>query len=143
MQRTVLIILLTIPVLYLNCAGWTIPGSDINRELLAVAESIRKDRSLVYTLDQKKVGTSGYFYIMRSDGRISYHPKKGLINFSFRDYAFAKKILSERNGCVVSTADRITRYIFYREIDKNEILCLTMDSSEVDGNLPACVQADN
>lgn len=143
MQRILLITLLTIPALHLNCAGWTIPYSDINRELRAVAESIKNNRSLVYTLDQKKVGTSGYFYIMRSDGRISYHPKKGLINFSFSDYAFAKRILSERNGCVVSTADRITRYIFYCEIDKNEILCLTMDCSEVDGNLPECVSVEN
>ena len=118
-------------------------AQNINRELFAAAESIKKDRSLVYTLDQKKVGSTGYFYIITSDGRISYHPKKALINFNFSEYPFAKKILKERNGCLISAADSKTRYIFYCEIGMDEILCLTIDSNEVDDDSRDCNSADN
>lgn len=143
MPRTLSITLIIMSMLYLHCASWTISAQNITRELQASAESIKKDRSLVYTLDQKKIGATGYFYIMRNDGVILYHPKKALINFSFSEYAFAKKILKEKNGCLTSTADRITRYIFYCEIDKNEILCLTIDSNEVDETSLDCSSTDN
>jgi hypothetical protein len=138
MQRSILITVMIATISHFQCISWTLSIKNINRELTDTAESLKKDRSLVYKLDQKKVGATGYFYIMKTDGRISYHPKKGLINFSFSEYAFAKKIIKNKNGCLVSTADSRTRYIFYNDIGGGEILCLTIDSSEIDENAFSC-----
>jgi hypothetical protein len=135
------ILLITLPVLFclnLCCAGRMVTGSNIKKELIKTAESIKKDRSLIYTLDKKTIGKTGYFYIIRNDGRISYHPKKGLINFNFSEYPFTKKILKERNGCLTYTVDAVVRNIFYRELDADEILCLTIDSNEFDETVYEC-----
>jgi len=143
MKKIISLTLLVLSILDLHCVSRTITGRNIKTELNAVAESIIKDRSVVYTLDQKKVGATGYFYIIRTDGTISYHPKKALINFNFSEYSFAKKILKEKNGCLVSSADNKTRYIFYCGIGMEEILCLTIDDNEVDDDFQDCNSTDN
>ena len=143
MKKILTITLLSVFAVNFHCSSMGITAGSINIELDKTAESIKKDRSQVYTLDQKKTGATGYYYIIRSDGRISYHPKKGLINFSFSDYTFAKKILKEKNGCLVSSAEGKRRYIFYREIGREEILCLTINSNEVDEHPEDCDSIDN
>ena len=119
---------LSLSILY--CATTGIDEYSVQKKLNSRAESIKKDRNSVYELDNKTIGKDGYFYILRSSGKISYHPQKALIDVDFSTFSFVKEILLKRNGCIIMQAEGTGRYIFYREIDENEILCLTIDKSE-------------
>ena len=130
MKKNFLTSLTFLSLITLCCATSGVDEYSVHRELKAKAESIKKDRDYVYKLDNKTIGKNGYYYILRSNGRVSYHPKKALIGVNFSAYPFVKKILTERNGCIMMEAEGVSKYIFFREIDEQEILCLTIDKSE-------------
>ncbi len=138
MKKKVLKAFMTFLLINLSCSGLQITGPGLRKELLKSAESIKKDKSNIYKLDDRVIGKKGYFYILRSNGTISYHPRKALINVDFSRYPFVQKILNERNGCLSSNADGVHRFVFFREIDADEILCLTIESSEFDETVDQC-----
>jgi len=122
--------LITLSLLNLFCSEMQITESNVKKELHSAAASIKKDKYAIYKLDDRTIGKKGYFYVIRNNGTISYHPKKSLINFDFSRYPFVQKILNDRNGCLFFNADGTGRYVFFREINSEEILCLTIDSIE-------------
>ena len=130
MKKKFLTSLTILSLITLYCTTTSINEYNVQKELNDKVKSIKKDRDYVYKLDNKIIGKSGYFYILRSNGTISYHPKKALIDVDFSAFAFVKKILSEKNGCILMETEGVSKYIFFREIDENEILCLTIDKSE-------------
>ena len=130
MNKKLLAALYILSLIALYCTTTSVNEHNVQKELLKRAELIKKNRNYVYKLDNKTVGENGYFYILRSNGKVSYHPKKALIDVDFSAFPFVKKILMERNGCILVQAEGVSRYIFFREIDKDEILCLTIDKDE-------------
>ncbi|MCL2154803.1 MAG: hypothetical protein FWH53_03980 [Leptospirales bacterium] len=130
MKKKLLTSLTILSLITLCCTTTGINENNVQKELNDKAKSIKKDRDYVYKLDNKIIGKNGYFYILRSNGTISYHPKKALIDVDFSTFTFVKKILSEKNGCIIMETEGVSKYIFFREIDENEILCLTIDKSE-------------
>ncbi len=131
-------ILTALSLMNLCCSGIQITGNNVKKELHASREYIKKDKANIYKLDNKIIGKKGYFYIIRSNGTLSYHPKKALINVDFSGYPFVQKVLKDRNGCIAFNADGIPRFIFFTEIDSDEILCLTIESSEFDETVIDC-----
>jgi len=133
-------ILLTIGLSFaiFSCSGMQITEHNVRKELQQTAESIKKDKKSIYKLDSKTVGQKGYFYMIKNDGRISHHPKKGLINSDFSRFQFIQRILKERNGCLSFNADGTRRYIFFNEAGGDEILCLTIDVSEFNDPVYGC-----
>ncbi len=121
-----------------GCSGIQITEQNVRKELQQNAESIKKDKTSIYKLDSKTVGQKGYFYMIRNDGRISYHPKKGLVNSDFSRFPFVQRILKERNGCLSFNADGTRRYVFFNEAGGDEILCLTIDMSEFNEPVYGC-----
>jgi hypothetical protein len=138
MKRKITIILLCLSLLNLFCSGMEITEDNVRNELRLAADSIKKDKNSIYKLDEMTIGNRGYFYIIRNNGTISYHPKKALINFDFSRYPFVRKILKERNGCLSFNADGTQRYVFFSEIDSEEILCLAIDSIEFSDTVYKC-----
>lgn len=134
-----LLIIIAFSISIICCSGIEITENNVKKELTSVADSIRKNKKSVLSLDDRIIGKKGYFYIIRSNGKILYHPKKALINFDFSDYPFIKEILNRRNGCLSLNADGIQKYLFFSEIDSEEILCLSIDSSEFTGPVQGCV----
>lgn len=130
MKIKISLIIIAFSVLNLYCAGIQISGPDVKEMIQTAADSIKKDKNNVYKLDNAAIGRSGYYYIIRNNGTVSYHPKKALINYDFSGFPFVQKILKQRNGCITSGADGMQRYIFFAEIDSSEILCLTIENSE-------------
>ena len=130
MKKKSLTVLSFLSLLVLYCATTGVDEYSVQKKLHASAESIKKNRNSVYKLDNKTVGKNGYYYILRNSGRVSYHPKKALIDVDFSTFPFVKEILLKRNGCIMMQADGVSRYIFFSEVDENEILCLTIDKSE-------------
>jgi len=138
MNRKISITLIPLFFINLYCSGMKITDYNVKKELQSAAETIRKDKKNIYKLDNKIIGKKGYFYIIRSDGKISHHPKKALINSDFSAYPFVRKILEGRNGCLSFNADGLRRYVFFTEIDSGQILCLTIESGEFDGTVYEC-----
>ena len=138
MKTKIVIILAILSLLNLCCSGVQVTGQNARKELNSAAESIRTDKSRIYKLDGRTVGEKGYFYAVRNNGTISYHPKKALVDSDFSRYPFIQRILKERNGCFSFNADGSWRYIFFTEIDSSEILCLTIGSSEFADTVDEC-----
>jgi len=138
MKKKILISLLFLSLTALYCTTTNIDEYSVQKELYDRAESIKKNRNSVYKLDNRTIGKNGYFYILQSSGKISYHPKKALIGVDFSTYPFVEKILTKRNGCIMMEIEGVSRYIFFREIDKDEILCLTIDKSEFKEKVVNC-----
>jgi len=122
----------------LCCAEMQVTETYIKKELHTAADSIRDNRNSVLKLDNIIAGKKGYFYIIKSNGKISYHPKKALINADFSGYSFVRKILNDRNGCISLKADGIQKYVFFEEIDTEEILCLAIDRMEFIEQINEC-----
>jgi len=120
------------------CSGIQINENNVKTKLISEADALRKDKAGIYKLDKKIIGNTGYFYIIRNNGTLSYHPKKALINFDFSRYPFVGKVLKDRNGCLSYNADGFRRYIFFTEIDSSEILCLTIESGEFNDPVTGC-----
>lgn len=138
MNRKITIILLSLSLLNFYCSEMQITEDNVRRELQSAADLIKNDKNSIYKLDNRTVGNKGYFYIIRNNGTISYHPKKALINFDLSRYPFVQKILKDRNGCLSFNADGILRYVFFSEIDESEILCLAIDNIEFSDTVYKC-----
>lgn len=137
-MKKLIITLTTLTLIIPGCSGLQVTSDNARKELQSAADSIKKDKKNIYKLDEKSFGRKGYFYIIRNNGRISYHPKKALINFDFSGYHFVKNILKERNGCLSFNTDGTGRHVFFREIDTEEILCLTIESAEFSEPVYGC-----
>ena len=138
MKIRILKTLFVLSILIPGCSGMQITGDSIKQKLSSTADSIKKNKADIFKLDNKTVGNKGYFYILRKNGTISYHPKKALINFDFSGSLFIKKILNKKNGCISFNADGVRRLVFFTEIDSGEILCLTIEDIELDEPINDC-----
>ena len=138
MKKEILIIIAVLSSGIFSCSAMQITEDNVRKELQQTAESIKKDKKSIYKLDSRTVGQKGYFYMIKKDGRISHHPKKGLINSDFSRFPFIQKILKERNGCLSFNADGTRRYIFFNEAGGDEILCLTIDVNEFNDPVYKC-----
>ena len=138
MKIKISLIITVLSLLHLYCSDIQISRNSVLKELNLTADSIKKDKRYIYKLDNKTVGKNGYFYIIRTDAKISYHPSKALLNYDFSRDPFVQRILKERNGCLSFNANGVHRYIFFTEIDSSEILCLTIGSLEFTGPVYEC-----
>ena len=82
-------------------------------------------------LKNKRLGLSGYFYVIDHEGRIVYHPKEALIGMSFRDNPFVRRLILKRSGCIEQHIEGRRRVIIFRSIDQYRILCLSISSFEI------------
>ncbi len=137
-KKQILITLSALTLGIFSCSAMQITENNVRKELQSAAESIKKDRKSIYKLDKNTVGRKGYFYIIKNDGKISHHPKKGLINSDFSRFPFIQKILKERNGCFSFNADGTQRYVFFNEAGGDEILCLTIEAGEFNDPVSGC-----
>ena len=138
MKKEILIIIAALSFGIFSCTGMQITENNVRKELQQTAESIKKNKKSIYKLDSKTIGKKGYFYVIKNDGRISHHPKKGLINSDFSKYPFIQQILKEKNGCISFNADGTRRYIFFHEAGGDDILCLTIDMNEFSDPVYGC-----
>ncbi len=142
MKITIPLIAIMMALPLLQCSEMQITGFSVRNELNSTADSIRKNRNYVYKLDDKTVGKKGFFYIIRNNATVSYHPVKALSEYDFSGDPFVQRILKNRNGCVSSCSNEACRYIFFTEIDSNEILCLSIDGTEFGEPVDGCIKAN-
>ena len=106
----------------------------LKERVSAASEGISSGSVKIQDLERFNGGGKGYYYLITSEGRVIYHPKKGLIGSDFSRYDFVKRILEERNGCISSDTGGVPRIILFRSFDRDDILCYTIEENQVPGS---------
>jgi len=130
MKRSIflLIVLAIIP----SCAGSSVVDTPaIYKNYDSVIASLKKDRRNYYELRTKRVGVSGYYYIIDRDGLVVFHPRTVLIGADLKGYWFISQVLESGSGCFHYKLGNINHLVFFRPINVNETLCLSIPSAEV------------
>jgi hypothetical protein len=104
----------------------------IDSAFTMILRDVRRHSDYPLVLKERRIGLTGYFYLIDSNGRILYHPEEALIGLSFRDNPFIRKLLEKRSGCFEQLIEGQNRVILFRSVDAHRILCLSILSSEVD-----------
>lgn len=104
----------------------------IDSEFDRIIRGVNRNSEFLSTLKDRRLGLSGYFYVIDYEGRIIYHPKEALIGMNFRDNPFVKRLLQRKSGCIEQHIEGRSRVIVFRVIDAYRILCLSIASFEID-----------
>ncbi len=110
----------------------------IREEFDRISRMVEQDRSRVRRLENYRVGETGFFYIIDREGIVVFHPEAVLIGRSFGSFPFVKAILEEKEGCLIYRVGSRRQAVLFAHLNRREIICLTMELSEVHGELPAC-----
>ena len=116
-----------------------IPINKIKMDFSSVSNFVKKSRSSITDLNKKRLGITGFYYIIDSDGVLVYHPQNVLIGRSFRSYWFIEIILAEKSGCIKYNLGEKENTIYFRPLNDSEILCFSIMSEEVKDNSSNCI----
>lgn len=127
---------LTISLVFLSlicaCAHLSVISKNtIDKKFDTIITNVNRNSQYIYRLKKMHIGSSGYFYVIGTNGRIVYHPKEALIGMSFMKNSFVKKMIEKRTGCTMQHIKPENRIIIFRPINTSLILCMSIDPSEV------------
>jgi len=124
---------LIILVSIINGCATAVPVSvdRIRSEMAEIKKNIAENRGNIEKLKDKRIGTTGYYYIVDTDGIIVFHPQSALIGSSFKNNRFINKIIDEKTGCLVNQLGNRIHIVFYDQLNDSEILCLSILSDDL------------
>jgi hypothetical protein len=111
---------------------------DIDREAAALSANIEH----AYKLRTKRVGKSGFYYLLERGGIVVFHPQAVLIGSNMSGMGFVQKILEQGNGCIAYGIDGKKIMLFFRLIDESNILCLSIPQDDVANFSGECSYAE-
>ena len=104
---------------------------QINNEFSTMRYMIIKNRSNIGIIAAKKVGKTGFFYLINQDGIILHHPVPSLSGKNFGRYDFIKKIITQKAGCFTYNLGRSAFLVYFNTIGDTAILCLSIPADEI------------
>ena len=104
----------------------TLKGNFVN-----IRQKIQKDRDYIDVLMRKRVGNTGYYYIISLDGIITAHPQTFLKGADYSKFSFIQEILNNRNGCISYIIAEKEFTVIHEPLNAEEILCLAIESDEL------------
>lgn len=127
----------------LGCAtAGPVTAGRIRTDMASIRQDVAVNRNAITLLRNKRVGKTGFYYVVDSDGRVVFHPQAALIGSSFRDHWVINQLLSEKTGCLTYQLGNRKHLVFYEPLNESEILCLSIISDDI-VQLPAdCRQAE-
>jgi hypothetical protein len=99
---------------------------------------IALDRGCLNQLSKYRVGDTGFFYVIDTEGTVVMHSRKALIGSSFNSLAWVETIKTERSGCFKYTLGRRVYAVIYKPLSEKEILCLSIEAVELPGRGSDC-----
>ena len=134
-KSLILFLCLSILILFMgspSCSGRQVISSDsIYNKMKDIRLRINRDRSYLKKLPEQKIGRSGYFYIINTEGKIVSHPQKYLIDKNFGNNPFVRQIIEKKSGCYRYKTENFTQLIFYEMLNEHEILCLSIMAGDL------------
>jgi Cache 3/Cache 2 fusion domain len=116
--------------------------SSIRNDMAAIKRDINSNRSAMNGLKNKRVGSTGFYYIVDNDGKVVFHPREALIGTSFKNHWFIDKIINDRSGCLTYQLGNRTHVVYFEQLDDSDILCLSIVSDDIRQGIPDCQQVE-
>lgn len=121
---------LVVTLFFTGCAGKTvIQKRELEALMGKTASEVRKKGDYAY-LQGMRVGSTGYCYVLGTDGRVLYHPRREIIGMVMRDDPFVQYIVKKGEGCLRAYMNGLDRIILFRSLDDGSLLCLTISPAE-------------
>lgn len=115
-----------------GCAsGRNVSINQLNMDFSRVKSSLNRSGPNYQKLNKYHVGKTGFYYIINTEGIVVHHPQALLIGRSFREYWFIEMILREQSGCLQYSIDDRQHTIYFKPLNNDLILCLSIMSDEV------------
>ncbi len=105
--------------------------ASIQKDVENFRSDIAKDRNAILSIKTRRVAKSGFYYIINGDGKIVFHPRPLLVGADFSRFLFVKEILKKREGCFFHSMGEVSQLMIFRQLNSDEILCLSIPSEEV------------
>jgi hypothetical protein len=122
-------------VIFIHLFGCASTGPVTSSRIRDDMASIKKDfaagKNIVERLKNKRIGKTGFYYIVNFDGTVVFHPQSALIGSSFKDHWFIEKLAADRSGCMMYRLGNRTHVIFFDQINDSEILCFSILADEL------------
>ncbi len=134
MEKNLQILILLLLLNY-GCISGKVITYDMLEQRVSEKAAELSSASKGPVIHENRSGPSkGYYYILKNNGEIAYHPKKGLKGSDFSRFGFVKKILKDKNGCIRFDTGDISRIIIFKETCDGAILCYTTPDYGIAGS---------
>ena len=142
-HRTAVIKIIVIMLMATGCTTATmVTSSTIRKEMAVIKQDINANRGSMERLKTKRVGSTGFYYIVDVDGKVVFHPQAALIGTSFKNHWFINKIIDEKSGCLSYQLGNRTHVVYFEQLNETEILCLSIVSNDIQQAAMDCRQAE-
>jgi hypothetical protein len=121
-----------IVIIAVSCSSSQLMESTINDRIINTVMMLNVNDDAYEKVRDMRLGETGYYYIIDSAGTVILHPKKMLEGMKFQDNPMVRKIIREGKGCIRQNIEGQDRIIFYRTIKNGRVLCLTINSSDIE-----------
>jgi hypothetical protein len=103
-----------------------VTSSRISGDIASIKKDIAAGKNVTDQLRKKRVGKTGFYYIIDFEGTVVFHPQSALIGTSFKDHWFTNKLIADRNGCLMYRLGNRTHVVFFEQVGESEILCFSI-----------------
>lgn len=130
-------------VLAVSCASTQrISVSVIRLELAAIRDRIERDPSSMAQLPGRRVGTTGFFYVLDGEGAVVSHPQSALVGTNFRHHWLFALLEREKSGCVTYQLGRRIHLVFFERLEDGGAVCLSILAEELSPPPVDCIQPE-
>jgi hypothetical protein len=133
-------------VIFMQICSCSSVGPVTSNRIRADIASIKKDiaagKNITEQLKNKRIGKTGFYYIVDFEGTVVFHPQSALIGSSFKDDWFINKLTSDRNGCMVYRLGNRTHVVFFEQVSDSEILCFSILADDLSSPPLDCRQPE-
>ncbi len=111
---------------------------SLTAEIDRTAAVLSRDMSRYDEIKNRRVGTSGYFYVIDGEGTVLFHPQGALAGMSFSAVPMVQRILEKKKGCLSQSIEGMEKIVLFRPARGGRTLCLTVSVRDIEGGLPEC-----
>jgi hypothetical protein len=105
--------------------------STLERKLSDYERIINAKRVYPENLTDVRVGASGFFYILSTEGRLIVHPKALFVGADFSGLPSVREMMGRERGVVSADEGGMRRTIAFAHLYDGNILCLTIDTGDL------------
>lgn len=115
-----------------GCASTQIiKKNNIQHDVAAYAHEINQNPSRAGSVIRLRIGKSGIYYVLNSEGVVIAHPNAMLCGRDFSQVPYVPVVLKQRTGFISQDGDGMNRDIYFAEINESAVLCFAIDPAEV------------
>jgi hypothetical protein len=127
----IIVFVILVPLIYGCATAVPVTMDGIKTEMASIKKDIARNRDNIEKLKSIRVGTTGYYYVVDTDGTVVIHPQAALIGSSFKNNRFINKIIADKTGCISNQLGNRMHMVFFDQLNDSEILCLSILSDDV------------